>query len=485
MNSNEFKKNGIINQFAAVFQTQDRADNLLDLIDFPDLMRPPFPDNNRTLGYWREIGNQIQAGVLSTGTDLQPLVDAAATFFPSNPIFSQYCSDHNQPTEENPNNTEQATTSTSQAQPVSNDNLFTILIQGRNDATNILASAQVVAPAQSISPDNITLRFSGNGIVLLGLNHCSSDAVASFSEGLRTILRSNQNSVTVSVLTEDPQPYLINRIFVEGADQSRFAIEDVSSDTRVGEVAQAVITEYTPGMSQDKTGKKRGVVVDKINEDGSTERLKGDDTLHEANIQEDDTLSVSPEATAGSVHPQIRQEALARAKNQIIAYAKAHRGFQVSANSHTTPTEYILNFQVPSFAPPIAPGEPPQPIDNHEVFLVLPGAFPMKAPQAFWQTPIFHPNIDLKTGLVCLGDLGDRYRPGLDFGKLCQLLIDIASYQNYAVQEGYNEEAQIWALSSEGQIAIEMRGGNSVLRQLIHQVQNPPKLNIKRLTDEQ
>ena len=105
----------------------------------------------------------------------------------------------------------------------------------------------------------------------------------------------------------------------------------------------------------------------------------------------------------------------------------------------------------------------------------------MKAPQAFWQTPIFHPNIEPKTGFVCLGDLGDRYRPGLDFGKLCQLLIDIASYQNYAVEEGLNKEAQAWATSKEGQIAIEKRGGQCVLRKFLHEVQTPPKLNIRRL----
>ncbi|NEO80545.1 ubiquitin-conjugating enzyme E2 [Moorena sp. SIO4G3] len=230
------------------------------------------------------------------------------------------------------------------------------------------------------------------------------------------------------------------------------------------------MAEVYTDMLQDRTGRKREVVVDKVNEDGSMERLKPDQTLHEANIQDDDTFSVSPEATAGAIHPQLREEALARAKNQIIAYAQAHPGFKVSANAHQAPTEYLLNFQAPSFAPPRAPGENPQPIDNHEVFLVLPGAFPMQAPQAFWQTLIFHPNIHSETGLVCLGALGDRYRPGLDFGKLCQLLIDIASYQNYALEEGYNQEAQIWAISPEGQIAIELRGGESAIRKELHQL---------------
>ncbi|OUL34970.1 hypothetical protein BV372_12750 [Nostoc sp. T09] len=473
-------KNGILNEFAVLFHDETMANLLLDLIDFPAGMRSQFPNNGSTLGYWREICQQITNGILPQGTDLQALIDEAADLYQSNRIFNQYRSDRTYPP--NPNNNQPS--STPQAPQASNSNLFTILIQGRDDANNVLASAGVIAPGQSILPENITLRFSGNGVVLLGLNNCSSQAVASFAGGLQTILQSGQNQVQVSVLTEDPQPYLISRIFVEGPDQARFEVCDVSSDTTVGEIAKGVMSEaYDPRMFQDSRGRGRRVVVDRVSEDSSTERLAHDQTLHEANIQEEDTLSVAPEATAGAIHPQLRQEALARARNQIMAYAQAHPGFQVSANNHLVPTDYLLKFNAPGFAPPLQSGGEPQAIDEHEVYLMLPGTFPMQAPQAFWQTPIFHPNIEPQTGLVCLGDLGDRYRPGLDFAKLCQLLIDIASYQNYALDEGYNKEAQEWAISDQGQIAIEQRGGQCILRKLIDEMQTPPKLNIKRLSE--
>ena len=476
----ELLKNGILNQLASLFQNEDMANGLLLSIDFPAEMRPIFPSSGRILGYWTEICTQIQNGVLpeETGNDLQSLVDAAANFYPSNPIFSQYRSGC---TEENSSNQQQTSSSTSQTQQTNNNNLFNILIRGRDDANNILSSAGIIARGQNISRENITLRFSGNGIVLLGLNHCNSGTIASFAQELQTILQSGSNQVGVNILTEDPQPYLISRIFVEGPDQARFAIEDVSSDTTIGEVAKGIMSEaYDPKIFQ---GRGKQVVVDRVDEDGSTERLNQDKTLHEVNIQEDDTLSVAPEATAGAINPQLRQEALVRAKNQIIAYAQAHTGFLVSANNQLVPTDYLLKFNAPGFAPPIVSGGEPEEIDVHEVYLALPGAFPMQAPQAYWQTPIFHPNIDPESGLVCLGDLGDRYRPGLDFGKLCQLLIDIASYQNYAVEEGYNQEAQEWAISEQGQIAIELRGGQCLLRKLIHKEQTPPKLNIKRLSE--
>ncbi len=278
-------KNGILNEFAALFHDQTTANILLDLVDFPAGRRPQFPDSDNFLGYWRQICQEIINGILPGGTDIQALMNEAADTYPSNEVFSRYRSDR---TEEVLDPEQQTSSSTSETQQTNNNNLFNILIRGRDDATNILASVGVIAPGQNILPENITLRFSGNGVVLLGLNNCDSNAVASFSEGLQTILQSGQNQVQVSVLTEDPQPYLISRIFVEGPDQVRFAIEDVSSDTTVGEVAKGVMTEgYDPKMFQDSRGRGRQVVVDRVNEDGSTERLNQDQTLHEANVQED------------------------------------------------------------------------------------------------------------------------------------------------------------------------------------------------------
>ncbi len=254
-------KNEILNELAALFHDETRANLLLDLIEFPAHMRPEFPSNGRILGYWAEICNQVQAGVWPEGMDLQPLVDAAAELYPGNSVFQRYRSER-----------------------TNNNNLFNILIRGREDADNILASAQIFAPAQNISPENITLRFSVNGVVLLGLNNCDSNTAASFSQGLQTILQSGQNQVQVSFLAEDPQPYLISRIFVEGPDQVRFAIEDIPSDTTVGEVAKGIMAqEYDPKMFQDSRGRARQVVVDRVNKDTLKERLNKNQALHETN----------------------------------------------------------------------------------------------------------------------------------------------------------------------------------------------------------
>ena len=129
-------------------------------------------------------------------------------------------------------------------------------------------------------------------------------------------------------------------------------------------------------------------------------------------------------------------------------------------------------------------GWQPYPLEKHEVFIKLSVNFPMQAPKVFWQSPIYHPNVDAKTGKVCLGVLEEKYRPGLDFGQLCQMLVDIAAYHNYEVREYYNQEAAQWARSEEGQMAITARGGKSLIDWALHiieqEISAPPSLNIKR-----
>ncbi|MEM7578395.1 MAG: CHAT domain-containing protein [Cyanobacteria bacterium P01_A01_bin.80] len=83
-------KNGILNQLATLFNTQDMADVLLDTIDFPVHMRPVFPQSGIVLGYWRGICSQIQNGALASGNDLQPLVDAAGDIYTTNDILKKY-----------------------------------------------------------------------------------------------------------------------------------------------------------------------------------------------------------------------------------------------------------------------------------------------------------------------------------------------------------------------------------------------------------
>ena len=290
------------------------------------------------------------------------------------------------------------------------------------------------------------------------------------------------------LVTPNHESYAIRSMSVEGPDQQRFELSDVPASTPLKDIARATMSEYDDKMwPQDQSGHARPAVVDKINPDGTSSRLNPDSTVHGNRIRTGDSLQVSPQSTAGGVNPLIREEALSRVCAQIMAFKKSHPGFSVSANAIIAPTEYLLKFQANGWGPPSLPvdqGGQPHQVDAHEVFLRLPPDFPMVAPQAFWQTPIFHPNIHPNNQSVCLGVLDDQYTPGMDFGRLCQLLVDIASYQNYEVRSYYNDEATKWALSPDGIAAIESRGGESILhwiKGIIEHEELPgPSLKIRR-----
>jgi len=279
---------------------------------------------------------------------------------------------------------------------------------------------------------------------------------------------------------------VIGRIFVEGPDQGRFEVNNVPLSTPLSEIMKATIMTYNDNKTwpQDKDGLGIPAVIDRINPDRTDERLDPHSTIGDAHIREGDTLQISPQSTLGSISPMIREEALARIRAQIVTYEQNHPDFEVLANGKHTPTEYIFKFKAAGWGPPEILGGEPYPIDNHDVFIRLPPDFPMKAPEVFWQTPLFHPNVAAESGEVCLGVLGDRYRPGMDFKTICQLLVDTACYQNYEVREGYNIEALRWAKSEAGQIAIEARGGQSlrewVLDRIDQETSLPPSLDIKR-----
>ena len=334
--------------------------------------------------------------------------------------------------------------------------------------------------------ESVELGFASAEGIVLQLNGWTMQRGHQLGQSLSTAHAGN-SAIQASVATTDFQDYLIGRLNVEGPDQRQFEILDIPASTRVGDVGQGIIAEeYSDQKLFEKggAGSRREVVVDRVHSDGTTERLDPDKNLHEQNVHEDDNLSVSPESTAGSVNPVVRESALVRVRNEVLDFAESHPGFKVGANSSIAPTEYIFQFRAPSFGPPPIPGANPVEIDDHEVFVFLPADFPMVAPQVYWQRPIiFHPNVHPEKGAVCLGALADRYLPGLSFGMLCQLLIDIAGFQNYAVEEGYNLEAQEWAFSQQGQAAIEQRGGKSFLRMVLHKIHQPRRLWIRPVAE--
>ena len=155
-----------------------------------------------------------------------------------------------------------------------------------------------------------------------------------------------------------------------------------------------------------------------------------------------------------------RFQALVTVRDQMLDWAAMHRDAELSANSLGEPTEYFVKFRAPSFAPPPVGETSPTPINEHEVFIRLPEDFPDSPPEVYWQTPIFHPQVDPATGVL-------KLRPEtLDAALLLNMICDLAALNNYLVNPPDslvgNPAAVSWFLSPLGQKAIVAQGGRSL-----------------------
>jgi ubiquitin-protein ligase len=487
MTYREFIENGLIEAFTDCIQTRQNANLILDNIEFPRAARPTFPREGMRNTYWQQIAQQIQNGILPRGTDLQILVDAGARIYPTNPVFRQI---RTMPAAEaavgpapgSPAAKSGAARPSPSGPSPAGPRYTDLMIQGWDDEGTLIDEARARASAMGMPPESVESSYHSIEGTLLQLDGWTPTQGQQLAQALSEAHRGAQ-PLRASVAASNFEDYLLRRLYVEGPDQRQFEILDIPASTKVHEFGQGVMHgEYSDGESSENrpAGPRRGVVVDRVSADGTSQRLDPDKTLHEQTVQEDDRFSISHETTAGSVNPVVRESALVRVREEMLEFAEGHPDFSVGANSPIAPTEYVFRFKAPSFGSPRIPGGDPVEIEDHAVYVFLPADFPMTAPQAYWQAPIvFHPNVHPKNGAVCLGELADRYLPGLSFGRLCQLLIDIASYRNYAVQEGYNLDAQKWAISERGMAAIERRGGQSFLRIYFQGTREPRRLWIR------
>lgn len=272
----------------------------------------------------------------------------------------------------------------------------------------------------------------------------------------------------------DHQPYLLD-LQVYGPDHVPYDFLGVPSTTTAGEIAAAVLRGYQDSAVRDRRGQRRRTVVDHAQADGSFVRLLPDQTMHGAGVVNDGVLNVFPEATAGNT--KLRIAAVHRVRMEISRYAERHPDFSVEhMDDIRFPTEYELHFRAAGLAPPEVAGGNPTPAHEHTVLIWLGPDFPMRAPLVLWDSPVYHPNVfgpdhhSAPEGLVCLGELMNAYRPTLDFGRLCQTLVDMACYRNYEVfhhDEGgggwVNSAAAGWARSAEGQDRIRLLGGKQLV----------------------
>ena len=57
---------------------------------------------------------------------------------------------------------------------------------------------------------------------------------------------------------------------------------------------------------------------------------------------------------------------------------------------------------------------------SYTIRLEIPSGYPLESPKLFFVTPICHPNIDFKTGEVCLDILKSDWSPSWDLMSVCR-----------------------------------------------------------------
>ncbi|MER6183260.1 ubiquitin-conjugating enzyme E2 [Streptomyces sp. NPDC001652] len=262
----------------------------------------------------------------------------------------------------------------------------------------------------------------------------------------------------------DHRPYLLEALRVNGPDQQPYDLAGVPSITPVRDIAAAVLAHY-----EGRMGRRPRTVVDHQQPDGSFRRLDPAQSLHEAGVREGETLNVYPEATAGNA--QLRMQAIIRVREEMQRYADQHADFEiVDTDDPEFPTDYEIRFKGSGLRLPDQQSANtfprPELQERHNALILLGPDFPLVAPAVFWLSPIFHPNIKgpdpqypQAEGAVCLGVLAHSWRPALDFGQLCQMLVDMAGYRNYEITDSFNPIAAYWAQTEEGAAMIEAIGG--------------------------
>jgi hypothetical protein len=371
--------------------------------------------------YWREIFYEIDAGVVADGYRL--LIDIALEQYPANATLREIANRYaptgidKRPGSGDPAGLDEAESDCHVA--IVRDHEWS-----EDEAVRVLTAAGL-APRLIWSSAGMALYRVGTGD----------------TGRLRDALHAVRAKWTA--FPPGTQPQVLERLVIQGPDGRSFRFSDVPVTTRVADVAAAVVAEYGPQRSPSEAS--RPFAADLVGDDGVEERLSPSATLHEAGVQDGSSLRVGFQATAGVINPSLRQEALQRARTQILKFAAASPDVGVHSNSHSFPTVYEIEFSAQSFGPPAEATGEPVVIDRHLVQIELGADYPLTAPVVFWLTAIFHPNIypayDCELarqrpqlrGLVCLNELSEAYRPDLDLGYLCQVLRDLAGYRNYSL----------------------------------------------------
>lgn len=450
---------------AQLYHAELNARTTLAKIDFPMHLMPAFTTPQ---AFWVEVVQLIEAGV---GPSIADLLSEAARTFPGNTDVKVLYAEYGQATTPSMRITQEGPCPA-------------LTLMGVDLPEQFLAAVR-----EKLGVDAAQLLYVTNQQCAVSIPDPGDDG-ARLQQQVQELIQSYVPAgerFQVAYERFPFRPYLISELTVFGPDTTPYRLQSVPATMLPRDIAAAVLAQNS--AMTDRSGGTVNAVVDAETDTGS-HRLDMNLTLHENKVRDKGKLRVGARAMAGNINPELRMEAQLRMRAQIRRFAYGHLDFEiVDYDNEDLPNRLTFTLAGPGLKPPpelddfLAGTEPlsnedyrtlsweqlrPVPIDSHRFTVHLPAMFPVVAPFAVWETPVFHPNIwrrpavGARPGMVCLGPLMDGYRPDLDFGYLCQLLIDIGTYQNYDVVEADtypDPEAALWARTEAGQEIITALGG--------------------------
>lgn len=268
---------GLISVLASAYYEAASATTLLLAVGYPEELIPAWTTPE---SFWLEVCQRIGHGALQ-GAPLggfELLLARAAQDYPGNSSFAPYAG----PVQDHEDHAEP---------PPEGGQHHYLLVHGTDDVMALLTQARALADQHHREPGSIQPAFANREGVFLQLDGWQFEQVVALGDALRE----QHQDYQISVSGADFPDYMLHQLFVEGPDQQRFEINSVRASTPIRDVARALASShYTDPASALCDG-----TVDLRSKDGVTRRLNPDNTLHEENAQDGDTLEMHPESRAG------------------------------------------------------------------------------------------------------------------------------------------------------------------------------------------
>lgn len=252
----------------------------------------------------------------------------------------------------------------------------------------------------------------------------------------------NRGGKDESPAPPDPGPDASRRLEIVTLDGRVFQA-NVPGSMRVAAVAGQFIRRFVHG--ETNSSRRERVVVDHESGEGWN-RLDGNSTAEEAGLRDGDRIRVYTDAVAGgSVDPRSHEAYLNDVQQQLQALARQDDRVLVKPNLPQASDRYEITLTCGGWGTPQATALRPSRTQEQKILVNFPSEAPNVAPVVRWQSDIYHPNVNPKTGYVCLGALQESWTPLFGPQELVRLLIEVSEYRNFELDGVLNREAAIWA----------------------------------------